>query len=128
MSLTDAVRADLHRAPADRARAGRADLFDKCSSVRLDEYRAAEAVGLLPYFREMASQAGPVVVHEGRPVIMLGSNNYLGLTSEEGVKRAAVQAVERFGTGCTGSRLMNGTLPIHLELEAELRDWLGAEA
>jgi len=123
LSLTDAVRADLDQPPV-----GGADLFDKCSSERLDEYHAAEAVGLLPYFREMASQAGPVVEHEGRPVIMLGSNNYLGLTSDERVKRAAVEAVERFGTGCTGSRLMNGTLPLHLELEEELRDWLGGEA
>ena len=123
LSPTPGVRAELDRAPV-----GGADLFDKCSSERLDEYHAAEAVGLLPYFREMASQAGPVVEHEGRPVIMLGSNNYLGLTSDERVKRAAVEAVDRFGTGCTGSRLMNGTLPIHLELEDELRDWLGGEA
>jgi 8-amino-7-oxononanoate synthase len=61
-------------------------------------------------------------------VIMLGSNNYLGLTGDERVKRAAIEAVERYGTGCTGSRLMNGTLSLHLELEDELADWMGTEA
>ena len=87
-----------------------ADVFSKCHSARVDDYRAAEQIGLLPYYREMASQSGPVVEHDGRPVIMLGSNNYLGLTGDERVKRAAIEAVERYGTGCTGSRLMNGTL------------------
>ena len=104
------------------------DVFAKCATSRVQEYRAAESLGLLPYFREIASQAGPVVVHEGRELVMLGSNNYLGLTSDPRVKRAAVAAVQRYGTGCTGSRLMNGTLPLHLQLEAELRDWLGGEA
>src|SRR5437016_11657079 len=104
------------------------DIFSKCSNPRKDQYVDAVAAGIAPYFKEMASESGPTVEHEGRPVIMLGSNNYLGLTSDERVKRAAVEAVERFGTGCTGSRLMNGTLPLHLELEEELRDWLGGEA
>ena len=104
------------------------DLFDKCDSPRLLEYRAAEQMGLLPYYREMASQSGPVVMHEDRPVIMLGSNNYLGLTGDERVKRAAIDAVERYGTGCTGSRLMNGTLQLHRELEETLADWLQVEA
>jgi 8-amino-7-oxononanoate synthase len=94
----------------------------------LADYRAAEAMGMLPYFREMASQSGPEVEHDGRKVIMLGSNNYLGLTSDERVKRAAIAATEEYGSGCTGSRLMNGTLPVHLELEAELAEWMGAEA
>ena len=104
------------------------DLFDKCDAPRLMEYRAAEQMGLLPYYREMASQSGPVVVHDNRPVIMLGSNNYLGLTGDERVKRAAIEAVERYGTGCTGSRLMNGTLELHSELEDTLADWLQAES
>jgi 8-amino-7-oxononanoate synthase len=104
------------------------DLFAKCANPRVDEYWAADSLGLLPYFKEMASESGPTVVHGGRDVIMLGSNNYLGLTGDPRVKRAAIDAVERYGTGCTGSRLMNGTLPIHLELEEELRDWLGGEA
>jgi 8-amino-7-oxononanoate synthase len=105
-----------------------ADLFSKCASPRVEEYKAAEALGVLPYFREIASQSGPVVEFEGRQVIMLGSNNYLGLTGDERVKGAAIEAVERFGTGCTGSRLMNGTLPLHRELEELLADWVGTEA
>ena len=105
-----------------------ADLFAKCDSPRVQEYRTAGEMGVLPYFREMASQPGPVVVHAGKEVVMLGSNNYLGLTADERVKRAATEAVERYGSGCTGSRLMNGTLPIHTELESELCDWLGGEA
>jgi 8-amino-7-oxononanoate synthase len=82
----------------------------------------------MPYFREIASQSGPVVDFEGAEVIMLGSNNYLGLTGDRRVKRAALEAVERYGTGCTGSRLMNGTLPLHRQLEELLADWVGAES
>jgi 8-amino-7-oxononanoate synthase len=104
-----------------------ADIFQKCANPRVEEYRAADAVGLVPYFLEMGSESGPLVVHDGKPVVMLGSNNYLGLTGDERVKRAAIEAVERFGTGCTGSRLMNGTLPLHRELEEALLDWLGGD-
>jgi 8-amino-7-oxononanoate synthase len=104
------------------------DLFAKCASPRVEDYRAAEALGVLPYFREIASQSGPVVEFEGAPVIMLGSNNYLGLTGDPRVKQAAIEAVERFGTGCTGSRLMNGSLPLHRQLEELLADWVGQEA
>jgi 8-amino-7-oxononanoate synthase len=104
------------------------DLFAKCAAPRVEEYKAAEALGILPYFREIGSQSGPVVEFEGQQVIMLGSNNYLGLTGDERVKRAAIEAVERFGTGCTGSRLMNGTLPLHRQLEEMLADWVSAEA
>ncbi|HEX3426065.1 MAG TPA: aminotransferase class I/II-fold pyridoxal phosphate-dependent enzyme, partial [Acidimicrobiales bacterium] len=104
------------------------DLFDKCDAPRLMEYRAAEQMGLLPYYREMASESGPVVIHEDKPVIMLGSNNYLGLTGDERVKKAAIDAVERYGTGCTGSRLMNGTLQLHRELEEAIADWLQVES
>jgi 8-amino-7-oxononanoate synthase len=103
------------------------DIFQKCANPRVEEYRAADAVGLVPYFLEMGSESGPVVVQDGRSVVMLGSNNYLGLTGDERVKRAAVEAVERYGTGCTGSRLMNGTLPLHRELEEALLDWLGGD-
>jgi len=104
------------------------DLFAKCDSPRVHEYRMAESLGLLPYFREMDSESGPVVGHDGRQVIMLGSNNYLGLTGDDRVKAAALAAVERYGSGCTGSRLMNGSLPLHRELETELADWTGTEA
>jgi 8-amino-7-oxononanoate synthase len=84
-------------------------------------------MGVDPYFAEMASESGPAVVHDGRSVIMLGSNNYLGLTSDRRVKQAAIDAVERFGSGLTGSRLMNGTLSLHRELEEALLDWLGGD-
>ncbi len=113
---------------ADTALPTAVDLFDKCDSPRLMEYRAADAMGLLPYYREMASQSGPVVIHEDRPVIMLGSNNYLGLTGDPRVKQAATDAIERYGTGCTGSRLMNGTLRLHRELEDALAEWLQVES
>lgn len=104
------------------------DIFDKCRSPRVAEYKAADTLGLVPFFRVIASESGPVVIHEGREVIMLGSNNYLGLTTDPRVRRAAAEALEHYGTGCTGSRLMNGTLPLHNEAEAELCDWLGTEA
>src|ERR1700737_2398529 len=104
-----------------------ADLFAKCASARVEDYRAAEVLGVLPYFREVGSESGPVVEFEGRHVIMLGSNNYLGLTGDTRVKRAAIEAVQRFGTGCTGSRLMNGSLPMHRHLEVLLADWVGQE-
>jgi 8-amino-7-oxononanoate synthase len=105
-----------------------ADLFRHCAHPRADEYRLAVDLGLLPFFKEMAGASAPTVIYEGRPTIMLGSNNYLGLTTDPRVTKAAVDAVERYGTGCTGSRLLNGTLPLHRELEEELSDWVGAEA
>src|SRR5439155_2597666 len=83
---------------------------------------------LLPYFRLLTSEAGPVVEMEGRETIMLGSNNYLGLTADERVKRAARDALETYGTALTGSRLLNGTIPLHLELEEEIAEWIGTEA
>ena len=75
----------------------------------------------------MSSQAGPVVEMEGRETIMLGSNNYLGLTADPRVKQAAREALDAYGTGLTGSRLLNGTTPLHLELERELAEWMGTE-
>jgi 8-amino-7-oxononanoate synthase len=106
----------------------RTDLFAKCASERVQQYRLARSMGILPFFRELASECGPVARHDGRHLIMLGSNNYLGLTGDDRVKQAAIDAVERYGSGCTGSRLMNGTLSLHLELEEELADWLGGES
>jgi 8-amino-7-oxononanoate synthase len=104
------------------------DLFDKCGEARLDEYVAAEQLGLLPFFRTVGTETGPLAEVDGRKVIMLGSNNYLGLTTDPRVRQAAIDAIERYGTGCTGSRLMNGSLALHAELEAEIADWMGAEA
>ena len=103
------------------------DLFDKCGEARLEEYVAAEELGLLPFFRTVGTETGPLAEVDGRKVIMLGSNNYLGLTTDPRVRQAAIDAIERYGTGCTGSRLMNGSLALHAELEAEIADWMGTE-
>ena len=104
------------------------DVFEKVRThERREQLEAARDNDLLPYFRILESAAGPVVEMEGRETIMLGSNNYLGLTGDERVKGAAREALETFGTGLTGSRLLNGTTPLHLELERELADWMGTE-
>jgi 8-amino-7-oxononanoate synthase len=104
------------------------DVFEKARSHdRLEQLEAAKEHDLLPYFRLLTSQAGPVVEMEGRETIMLGSNNYLGLTGDERVKQGARDALETFGTGVTGSRLLNGTTPLHLDLERELAEWMEVE-
>jgi 8-amino-7-oxononanoate synthase len=104
------------------------DLFDKARNhERLEQLQAAREHDLLPYFRLLEGPAGPVVQMEGRERIMLGGNNYLGLTGDERVKQAARDALDKYGTGVTGSRFMNGTMPIHLELERELADWMGTD-
>ena len=104
------------------------DLFEKARShERLEQLRAAREHDLMPYFRVLEGPAGPVVEMEGAERIMLGSNNYLGLTGDERVKQAARDALERYGTGLTGSRFLNGTLDLHLVLERELADWMGTE-
>jgi 8-amino-7-oxononanoate synthase len=104
------------------------DVFVKARThERLEQLEAAKQGDLLPYFRILESQAGPVVDMEGRETIMLGSNNYLGLTTDPRVKQAARDALEAYGTGVTGSRLLNGTTPLHLELERELAEWMGTE-
>jgi 8-amino-7-oxononanoate synthase len=101
------------------------DLFEKARThERLEQLKLAREQDLLPYFRLLEGPAGPVVEMEGRSRLMLGGNNYLGLTGDARVKRAARDALDRYGTGVTGSRFMNGTLPIHLELERELADWM----
>jgi 8-amino-7-oxononanoate synthase len=105
------------------------DLFAKVhANERLEQLRAARPAGLVPYFRVVESPALPVVEMEGAERIMLGSNNYLGLTSDPRVTRAAHEALDRYGPGLTGSRLLNGTTPLHLELEEELAAWMGTEA
>jgi 8-amino-7-oxononanoate synthase len=104
------------------------DLFEKARRhERLEQLRAAREHDLMPYFRVLEGPAGPVVEMEGSRRIMLGSNNYLGLTGDGRVKDAAREALERYGTGLTGSRFLNGTLDLHLELERELADWMGTE-
>src|SRR5688572_21917362 len=104
------------------------DLFEKARShERLEQLKAAREHDLMPYFRVLEGPTGPVVTMEGRERIMLGSNNYLGLTGDARVKDAARAALDRYGTGLTGSRFLNGTLDLHLELERELADWMGTE-
>ena len=105
------------------------DVFEKARSHdRKELLEAAKAADLLPYFRLLTSEAGPVVEMEGRETIMLGSNNYLGLTGDARVKAAARDALERYGTGLTGSRFLNGTTPLHVELEREIAEWMGTGA
>ena len=102
------------------------DLFDKCYNfTRADEVKA---LGLYPYFHPIEQNEGPVVKVEGKEMIMAGSNNYLGLTSHPEVKKAAAMAIEKYGTGCSGSRYLTGTLDLHIELEERLAKFLGYEA
>ena len=102
------------------------DLFQKCwDFTRADEVKAA---GFYPYFRAIEENEGPVVQIEGRKVIMAGSNNYLGLTAHPKVKEAALNAIKKYGTGCSGSRYLTGTLDLHNELEARLAKYMGTEA
>jgi 8-amino-7-oxononanoate synthase len=104
----------------------REDLFEKCRSfTRADEIKAA---GYYPYFRPIEENEGPVVTIEGRKMIMAGSNNYLGLTADPRVKAAAIKAVEKYGTGCSGSRYLTGTLNLHIELEERLASFFNKEA
>jgi 8-amino-7-oxononanoate synthase len=104
------------------------DVFSKARThERVAQLRAAREIDAVPYFRRLESAAAPVVEMEGARRIMLGSNNYLGLTADPRVIEAAHDAIRRYGTGVTGSRLLNGTLDLHLELEAELAAWLGTE-
>jgi 8-amino-7-oxononanoate synthase len=104
------------------------DVFSKVRGhERAEQLRAAREADLLPYFRTLQSPAAPVVEMEGAERIMLGSNNYLGLTGDPRVMLGAREALERYGTGLTGSRLLNGTLDLHLELERELAEWMGSE-
>jgi 8-amino-7-oxononanoate synthase len=106
----------------------RIDVFAKTREHdRSEILRAAREQDLLPYFRLIESPALPVVEMEGAERIMLGSNNYLGLTGDEHVQQGAMDALTRYGTGLTGSRLLNGTTPLHLDLEREIADWMGTD-
>ncbi len=102
------------------------DLFAKCNEFT--EAREAIDAGLYPYFIPLDDTEGTEVTINGRKVIMIGSNNYLGLTTHPKVRAAAIEGVERYGTSCTGSRFLNGTLRLHLELEQRLANYVGKEA
>jgi len=104
------------------------DVFEKVRGhERAEVMAAAREADVLPYFHLLDSPAMPVVEMEGAERIMLGSNNYLGLTGDERVLAGAEAALHRYGTGLTGSRLLNGTIPLHLELEREIADWMETE-
>jgi 8-amino-7-oxononanoate synthase len=106
----------------------RIDVFEKARThERLEQLTAAREADLLPYFRTLEGPARPVVEMEGAERIMLGSNNYLGLTADERVVQGARDALTRYGTGLTGSRLLNGTIPLHAELEREIAAWMEAD-
>jgi 8-amino-7-oxononanoate synthase len=102
------------------------DLFEKCyKDTRAEE---AIAAGYYPYFKAIQSGAGSTVMIDGKEFIMIGSNNYLGLTQDPRIKEAAIDALDTFGSGCTGSRFLNGTLTLHEELEEKLADFVHKEA
>ncbi|MFN8175547.1 MAG: aminotransferase class I/II-fold pyridoxal phosphate-dependent enzyme [Solirubrobacteraceae bacterium] len=104
------------------------DVFAKARDHdRADLLRFAREADVLPYFRRLESPAAPVVEMEGAERVMLGSNNYLGLTGDPRVVEGARDALDRYGTGLTGSRLLNGTIELHLELERELAAWMGTD-
>lgn len=103
-----------------------ADLFDKC--YKFTRAREVQEQGWYPYFKPIESGAGAEVWVDGRKMIMIGSNNYLGLTQDPRLVEAAKKAVEQYGSGCTGSRFLNGTLPLHVELEEKLAEYMGRES
>ncbi len=102
------------------------DLFERCLDWK--EWKLAQDFGYYPYFTPIQSEAGAEVYIDGKRMIMLGSNNYMGLTNHPEVKEAAAEAILKYGSGCTGSRFMNGTLDIHVEFEEALAEWIGKEA
>jgi 8-amino-7-oxononanoate synthase len=104
------------------------DVFAKVRGHEREQIlRAAREADVLPYFHVLSSPAMPVVEMEGAQRIMLGSNNYLGLTADERVLAGAQDALHRYGTGLTGSRFLNGTIPLHLQLEREITEWMDTE-
>jgi len=102
------------------------DIFEKCPAFTAA--REAIAGGYYPFFIPMTDNEGSEAIYQGRRVIMCGSNNYLGLTTHPRVRQAAIDAIHRYGTSCTGSRFANGTLELHEQLESELASWVGKEA
>ncbi len=102
------------------------DIFEKCPEFT--EARDAMAAGFYPYFIPLRESEGTEAVYKDHRLIMCGSNNYLGLTTHPKVRQAAKDAIDRFGTSCTGSRFLNGTLEMHEQLERELAEWVGKEA
>src|ERR1700690_2056668 len=102
------------------------DIFDKVKDFT--QAKEAMELGIYPYFLPLQNSEGTTAIFEGHEVIMIGSNNYLGLTTHPKVRQAAMDAIKTFGTSCTGSRFLNGTLELHLELERRLARFMGTEA
>src|SRR3989304_4803792 len=105
---------------------GKMDIFEKAFGYT--EARDAIKAGSYPYFIPMSESEGNEAVFQGKRLIMCGSNNYLGLTTDPRVRQAAIEAIQRFGTSCTGSRFLNGPLELHEQLEHELADWVDKPA
>ncbi len=101
------------------------DLFKKCRDF--DSAEKLRELGIYPYFHKLETKQAPEVVMEGKDIIMIGSNNYLGLTSHPEVIEAGIKAIEKYGSGCSGSRFLNGTLDSHIALEKELAEFLKKE-
>ena len=102
------------------------DIFNKC--FKYSTVKEAKASGIYPYFIPLDENEGTEVIYNNRHIIMCGSNNYLGLTTHPKVRQAAVDAIERYGTSCTGSRFLNGNLTLHETLEEEIAKWVSKEA
>lgn len=102
------------------------DVFEKCFTYT--DAKEAIKTGYYPYFIPLSLNEGPESEYQGHKLIMCGSNNYLGLTMHPEIRRAAKEAIDQYGTSCTGSRLLNGTLELHIELERELAEWVGKPA
>lgn len=102
------------------------DIFEKCFNYTT--VKEAKESGIYPYFIPLDENEGTEVIYHGRHIIMCGSNNYLGLTTHPKVRQAAIDALKRYGTSCTGSRFLNGNMSLHEKLEAELADWVGKDA
>jgi len=102
------------------------ELYDKCK--KFTEAKKLKAMGFYPYFRVISSEQNTEVIVNSKKTLMLGSNSYLGLTSHPKVKEASIAAIKKYGTGCAGSRFLNGTLDIHIKLEEILADLVGKES
>jgi len=102
------------------------DIFKKCFDF--EDVRLAKAAGVYPYFLPLDRNEGTEIVYEGRRIIMCGSNNYLGLTAHPRIREAAIEAIKKYGTSCTGSRFLNGNMTIIEDLERDLADWVGMDS
>ncbi|WP_262506653.1 aminotransferase class I/II-fold pyridoxal phosphate-dependent enzyme [Sphingobacterium sp. T2] len=103
-------------------------LSERTSKFLQEQLEPIKANGLYAYFRPIQSKQDTEVMIDGKRVLMFGSNSYLGLTTDPRIIKAAQDALAKYGTGCAGSRFLNGTLDIHVELEEKLADYVGKEA